>query len=131
MLQVTLPIYWTKTFKTKPSTTHLVGLNWFRNAQYHDQNNLKKDFTELVLNQLTPFETPFNKFHVTYELYYKSPVCDPSNIIALIEKVSLDAFKHANVIIDDNVNFHHSSSWSVISQDKLNPRCVITIQEVI
>lgn len=30
MLNFTLPIYWTKQFKTKPNKTHLAGMNWFR-----------------------------------------------------------------------------------------------------
>jgi hypothetical protein len=105
-------------------------MNWFRNAFHKDQNDFKRDFTELVLSQIPSEHPTFKRFHVTYELYYKSPVCDASNVIAIIEKVALDALKKASVITDDNVNYHISSSWSVAGQDKLNPHCTISIQEL-
>lgn len=127
MLTISLPIYWTKTSKTKPSKPILVGMNWFRNANPYDQAAWKREFTELVLNQVTPFEQPLTLFKVHYQLYYKNPISDPSNIIALTEKIALDAFKKAAIITDDNCKYHLSSSWEVVSQDVDNPRVIVTI----
>lgn len=102
-------------------------MNWFRNAFHYDQNKFKQEFAELTLNQLPDTLSQLERFTVDYKLYYKNTNCDPSNIIALIEKVALDAFKKAGVIIDDNTKYHTSSSWTCVGQDKLDPRVEITI----
>ena len=91
---------------------------------------MKKHFHSLVIEQLPPVAEVIQKFTVNYKLYYKSPVCDASNIVALIEKFYLDAIKEHGLIVDDNVNFHISSHWEVISQDKVNPRIEITLKEL-
>lgn len=91
---------------------------------------MKKHFQDLVIEQLPPVVEVIQQFTVTYKLYYKSPVCDASNIVALIEKFYLDAIKEHGLIIDDNVNYHISSSWQVIAQDKTNPRIEVTIKEL-
>lgn len=127
---VILPIYYTQEFKTKPNKTSLVGMNLYRNAHHFLQNNMKKHFQDLVIEQLPPVVEVIQQFTVTYKLYYKSPVCDASNIVALIEKFYLDAIKEHGLIIDDNVNYHISSSWQVIAQDKTNPRIEVTIKEL-
>ena len=129
-MTVILPIYYTQEFKTKPNKTSLVGMNLYRNAHHFLQNNMKKYFQDLVIEQLPSVVEVIQQFTVTYKLYYKSPVCDASNIVALIEKFYLDAIKEHGLIIDDNVNYHISSSWQVIAQDKTNPRIEVTIKEL-
>ena len=129
-MTVILPIYYTQEFKTKPNKTSLVGMNLYRNAHHFLQNNMKKYFQDLVIEQLPSVVEVIQQFTVTYKLYYKSPVCDASNVVALIEKFYLDAIKEHGLIIDDNVNYHISSSWQVIAQDKTNPRIEVTIKEL-
>lgn len=129
-MTVILPIYYTQEFKTKPNKTSLVGMNLYRNAHHFLQNNMKKHFQDLVIEQLPSVVEVIQQFTVTYKLYYKSPVCDASNIVALIEKFYLDAIKEHGLIIDDNVNYHISSSWQVVAQDKTNPRIEVTIKEL-
>ena len=129
-MTVVLPIYYIQEFKTKANKTHLVGMNLYRNAHHFLQNAMKKHFQELVLEQLPPVEQQLKQFTVNYKVYYKSPVCDGSNIVALIEKFYLDAIKTHGLISDDNVNYHVGSTWSVEGQDKENPRIEIAIKEI-
>ena len=130
-MTLTLPIYWTNTKKTKKDTTHLLGMNFFRNAYFHVQAKVKRDYHELVLNQLPKkYKCKQDQFKMHYRLYYKSPVCDASNIIALVEKFTLDALSSADIIIDDNVKYHLSSSWEIIEQDKDDPRVEVTLTEL-
>lgn len=101
-------------------------MNWYKMAYYYDQNAMKKDFHELVSDQCWECGK-LDKFVVKYKLYYKNKACDPSNIIALVEKFALDGLKECGCIIDDNVKYHVSSSWEVIEQDKEDPRCELEI----
>ena len=128
-MTVILPIYYTQEFKTKPNKTSLVGMNLYRNAYHFLQNAMKKYFQELVIEQLPSVERQLKQFTVNYKIYYKSPVCDGSNIIALIEKFYLDALKEHGLIADDNVKYHLGSSWTIIEQDKENPRVEVTIHK--
>ena len=129
-MTIVLPIYYIQEFKTKANKTHLVGMNLYRNAHHFLQNAMKKHFQELVLEQLPSVEQQLKQFTVNYKVYYKSPVCDGSNIVALIEKFYLDAIKTHGLISDDNVNYHLGSTWSVAGQDKENPRIEIAIKEI-
>ena len=129
-MPVVLPIYYIQEFKTKANKTHLVGMNLYRNAHHFLQNAMKKYFQELVLEQLPPVEQQLKQFTVNYKVYYKSPVCDGSNIVALIEKFYLDAIKTHGLISDDNVNYHVGSTWEVAGKDAINPRVEIAIKEI-
>ena len=128
-MTIVLPIYYIQEFKTKANKTSLVGMNLYRNAHHFLQNAMKKYFQELVLEQLPPVEQKLKQFTVNYKIYYKSPVCDGSNIIALIEKFYLDSLKEHGLIADDNVKYHLGSSWTIIEQDKENPRVEVTIHK--
>lgn len=125
MIKVVLPIYWDKT----KSSTVLVSMNAYRNWHYHTSNKFKKDFHELVRNQLGT-DRISGPYELYLELYYKNSNCDGSNIIALMEKVVLDAFQEHGIIESDTVKHHLGSSWKIIQQDKENPRCVIQIKEM-
>lgn len=123
---IELPIYWTQHFKTKNDKTVLVGMNWYRNAHFHAQNAMKKDFHELVHKQLTHTSIE-STFKLNLGIYYKNSSCDGANIAALIEKFALDALQEEKVIVNDNVKYHLGTTWEVLGQDKDNPRCIVTI----
>jgi Holliday junction resolvase RusA-like endonuclease len=122
-MTIIIPIYW----EQPNGKTTLVGMNFYRNAHYYLQNRLKQEFTELIVHQLVDVAPITSTFRLELVLFYKTTTCDASNIISLMEKISLDAFKSAGIIIDDNVKYHIGSCYSVAVQDKLNPRCEITI----
>ncbi len=122
----TLPIYWSQTKKK----TVLVGMNAYRNWHYLVSAKFKREFTQLVEAQINN-ESKINKpYQLHIKLFYKNPNCDGSNIIALIEKVFLDALISAGLLQQDTVIYHKGSTWEVIEQDKVNPRCEIVIKEI-
>jgi hypothetical protein len=101
-------------------------MNWYRNAFYHAQNKMKKDFQELVYKQLGD-EVISDQFTLDIGIYYKNASCDGANIAALIEKFTLDALQENKTVVNDNVKYHVGSSWKILGQDKNNPRCEISI----
>lgn len=126
--RITLPIYWTQTYKTKPDKTVLAGMNFYRNAHYHAQNSMKKDFHELVSNQLPNDPGTYDgSFRLELDIYYKNVNCDGANIAAIIEKFVLDSLQSLNIVINDNVKYHKGTTWRVLGQDKDNPRCEVTL----
>jgi hypothetical protein len=126
-MTIVLPIYWTKTFKTKPDKTILCGMNWYRNAHHFDQNKWKKEFAEIVHQQLPQEFIPLTTYKLFTKLYYKNPNCDGENITSLIHKVVLDALQEYNLAPQDSVKYHLGSAWVVEGQDKENPRAEITL----
>lgn len=128
MITITLPIYYIQTYKTKPDKTFLVGLNWERNAHYHIKAEVKRYYHNLISNQLTT-TTKLAKFTTQTTLYYKSPVCDPRNIISMMDKYLLDGLQECNLLTNDNVKYDMGSIVNPSIQDKTNPRVEITVKE--
>lgn len=127
-LQVNLPIYYTIQRKTKPSSTVLVGDNFIRNAHHHLKNTIKQHYHQLVRDQLPPWSaTPATTFSLHMTLYYKSTNCDPSNIYHQMEKYFLDSIRQAGLILNDTVLNHMGTVSTPAICDKLNPRCIITL----
>jgi len=128
---LTLPIYYTQTFKTKPSKTFLVGMNWYRNVNPYLNNEVKKHYSDLIYAQLKELPTkPEFKYRLTIKLYYSNPSCDGSNIFAMMEKFTLDALQKLNWVKQDNVKYHLGTTTKVVEQDKNNPRVEIELEEV-
>lgn len=123
----TLPIYYTYGVR-KPKTV-LVGMNFYRNAVFHLQNNVKQEFTEHLHNQFKGIGPIIGQYRIQYTVYYKNPSSDGSNIVALSEKFFLDALQSYGLVREDNVQHHLGSTWYVGGCDKLDPRVEITIQE--
>lgn len=121
-----LPIYYTQEFKTKPSKTFLVGLNWYRNAHHFIKNEVKRHYHHLVSEQIGSFKVK-GEYTLSLYIYYKNTNCDGSNIASLMEKMVLDALQEYAVVEQDNVKFHQGTTWSIAGQDKLNPRCEIEV----
>lgn len=121
-----LPIYWNQSKKK----TVLVSMNAYRNWHPLVSAKFKREFSALVEPQTIGQSKIPQPYQLHIKLYYKNSNCDGSNIIALVEKVFLDALVSAGVLINDTVQWHKSTSWEVIEQDKVNPRCEITIKEI-
>ena len=129
-MTITLPIYYTQTFKTKKDKTFLVGLNWERNAHYHIKSEVKRHYHELIAKQVPTPTTSIKQFRTTAKLYWKNSASDGRNIVPMIEKYLLDGLQECGYLTNDTVLFDLGGSWEPITQDKTNPRVEITIQEV-
>jgi hypothetical protein len=125
-MSISMPIYYTEHFKTKPSNTFLVGFNWYRNAYHHQQNKVKQDYLELVKEQVLQLPK-VDQFYLKFTLYYKNPSCDGGNIVSLMEKFILDILQKLSVIPNDNIKYHLGSTWCIGGQDKDNPRVEVTL----
>lgn len=130
MLKLTLPIYYVEEFKTKPSKTHLIGMNAYRNWHFHLSNKIKHHYHSLVKEQLNGTIIS-NQYKLFIEIYYKNPAADGANIASIAEKFTLDSLQEFGVTTQDNVKYHLGTTWSIVNQDKLNPRVEITLQEVL
>lgn len=120
--------------KTKEikDTTHLVGMNWFRNAHSFVQDKVKQHYHKLILNALEGNNIVFEgKYSTEYKYCFKSDSSDAGNVISVIEKFALDGLKEAGVIVDDCVKYHAKSYGWNVEQDKLNPRVEIIIREIL
>ena len=121
-----LPIYWHQSRKK----TVLVGMNAYRNWHYLVSNKFKQEFTEIVQQQVTCTNKISNPYNLHIKVYYKNPNCDGSNVVALIEKVFLDALIKVDILVNDTVEWHKGTTWEIAGQDKSNPRCEIVIKEI-
>ena len=127
---LTLPIYYTQTFKTKPSRTFLIGLNWYRNVNHYLNNEVKKYYENLIFEQLGKLPAkPEFKYRLNIKLYYSNPSCDGSNIFPVMEKFTLDALQKLNWVKQDNVQYHLGTTTNVVKQDKNNPRVEIHLEK--
>ena len=126
-MEIILPIYANTSKKKKV----LVSLNWYRNAHYGIKDKVKKEYHEIVYNQLRGLKQPFQKrIGVKYKLFYKRGDCDLMNVVSVLDKFLLDALVQAGIIKDDNVNKYISCHAEVGGKDSENPRLVCIIEEV-
>ena len=127
-IHITIPVYYTQTFKTKADKTFLVNLNWFRNSHYHIKNEVKQYYTTLITQQLksaTPIKGPYE---LAFEYYYKSVVSDLDNVCAMANKSFNDAAQAIGLVENDNVKYCKKSCYFVGGADKENPRMEIYIR---
>ena len=129
MIRIKVPIYYTQHFKTKKDKNILVGLNWFRNAHYTINNQVKKHYHSLVYSQILSKYNGIHldgPVHVHYDVFVKNKKTDGPNVRSVIEKYVLDGLVEAEAIEEDNVTILVSDS-STYAIDKDNPRVEITI----
>ena len=126
---MTLPVYYTHKTK-KGIETILVGMNKYERIDAFKRNNMKKYFYNLIAAKVKCHPLK-GKVKTEYKYFYKNSQSDAPNVVAVIDKMFMDALQNINVIKDDNVLNYIGSSWSVGGQDKLNPRIEVTLIEVV
>jgi len=131
-LHITLPVYYTQTFKTKPDKTLFINLNWYRNAHYFIKNEVKQFYNALIISELNKQQAiPIKgRYELAFEYYYKNAVSDLDNVCAMANKHCNDAFQAYGLIENDNVKYCVRSCYYVKEQDKKNPRLEVYIRPV-
>ena len=128
-LHLTVPCYYTQVFKTKPSKTFLVGMNWLRTAHHYLQNAVKQAYSEMITPILVDSQFILKgTYEVAYVYHYKSKTSDLLNVGALMSKYFLDAAQKAGTVEEDNVQYCLKESFYVGSQDRENPRVEIFVR---
>jgi len=132
-IHLTLPVYYTQTFKTKPDKTFLVNLSWYRNAHHFIQNEVKQYYTSLITTflQSVQAEPIKGKYELAFEYYYKNSVSDLDNVCAMANKHCNDAFQAYGLVENDNVKHCVKSAYYVAGVDKENPRIEVYIRAVL
>jgi Holliday junction resolvase RusA-like endonuclease len=129
-LHVTLPIYYTKSYKTKDDKTFLVNLNFARNAHYYLQNEVKQWYNEYIMKEIIDSDFKIKgSYEIAMVYYYKNILSDLDNICSQILKYGLDALQKAGVIVDDNIKYGKKISFYVGEQDKEHPRVEMYVKE--
>lgn len=130
-MKLTLPIYIWLPRKTKADKKISVGLNWYRNAQFFENNAVKAKFKELVGKELLTLGKvqPFKRVGAVYTFYFARK-CDTGNFFAVVEKFFLDALVEMGLLPDDNCEHVLTGKYQFGGYDKQNPRVEIEITEV-
>lgn len=125
-IELSVPIYWQRTKKTKD----LVSLNNYRNWHHYTSNKFKSDFESLIQDLTKDAEPIKGPYTTHYALYYGRANCDGPNIVPIVEKVVLDALVKSKLVQQDSVKWCIGGTWDVAGKDAENPRCEVTITEV-
>ena len=129
LIEFDLPVYFTREFKRKKAQTHLVGMNWYRDAHFAIQNLVKQHYHQLMRDMLSdkvPSE-PLNSYRVEYTYFYKSVVSDMPNVCSIMSKFANDSFQELGFVIDDNVQYLKHESFFVGGRDSANPRVHVAL----
>lgn len=129
-MKITLPVYYTQQFKTKSDKTFLVSLNWYRNAHYFIQNEVKRYFHEIVEKALVAQSPLTGRYKVTYTYHYKNKASDLSNVTPMTSKWVNDALQSLGLTPNDNVQYLVEEVHKVGVQDTLNPRVDVVVESV-
>lgn len=131
VIEFDLPVYFIQVFKTKPSKTHFVGMNWYRSAHFSMQNKVKHHYHDLIKTLIAdkaPLE-PLMSYQVSYTYYYKNIVSDLSNACSIASKFANDSFQQLGFVVDDNVQHLQSEHFYVGGRDTLNPRITVRLEK--
>jgi biotin synthase-related radical SAM superfamily protein len=121
--KIILPLY-IETGKKKVKRYYL-NLNVYRNTHFTILNNIKKQYTDICIDNLKNTKQ-YNELFIQYKLFPKK-LCDVNNICCVVDKFFLDALVHAKKIPDDNCKVVKQTLFSFGEFDKINPRIEIEL----
>lgn len=129
-LQVTAPFAVYLPRKTTKDKRVPINLNWYRNAQHFESNQVKKQYMETVKSQLNglQLDTPVE---VTYQVFKPTRRrLDKMNVASITSKFLLDAMSDLGVWEDDNDDFVKTEIILPTIHDKGNERVEVIFKTV-
>lgn len=108
-----------------------LNLNLLRNRVAHLNNNIKKEFKNIVA-PLIPEGVFYEKFTLHYELYLPNKLHrDISNVLSIVDKNFCDAFIESGHGIDDSYEYVQDIRYTYggMDEDK-EGYCLVTVKEV-
>jgi hypothetical protein len=121
LISIELPIYFLAP-KKKPL---LLGFNQVVPLHPYTRNNIK--FNTLIADKVISEDRYDGKYTVEYALWYSHKRIDPSNVVGIIEKFTLDGLQECGALLNDNVNCHCGSVYRLGGHDKDNPRMEVKV----
>lgn len=117
-------------FITLGKKRHSCNLNQYRQSHYRVTNALKKEFKEIIMDNVIDLPV-MTKIKVHYIIHYESArKFDIDNIISVVSKFSLDALTELGRIPDDNFDHVVQITGTVGEINKANPHIEMRIKEI-
>lgn len=113
---------------SKSKKVHL-GLNWYRNAYFHELNKSKIIYKEIIKDQLIglAFKPPVGIIYTYFPPDNRKR--DLGNALAVQSKYFEDALVEFGYLTDDNYLYINQVIYRTGEVDKANPRVEITFTE--
>ena len=127
MDKIIAPIYMLQEYKTKKNKNISLTMNWYRNVHYIVNNNIKKQFKDIMWPQLEWLKFEW-QLSIEYNLYRKR-MSDLDNWQAVVTKYFQDALIGHWCIEEDNFDYIKKNTYEVVWKDKERPRFEITIKQ--
>ena len=124
------PTYIIFKYKNKKDKKVSINLNTYRNQHFLVESKCKKEFKELMRNQLEgiEFKTPVE---ITYKVYKASKrQLDKMNVISIASKYLMDAITEFGCWLDDNDDIIKKETILPTEIDKSNPRVEVLIKSI-
>lgn len=129
------PISITLPRKTKKDKICYLNLNNYRNWNFILSNQLKKKYKEIISDLLSSSDISINtskNIQIIYTFFSKNKIRkDIANCCSVIDKFFTDALVELGYIEDDSTDYIDCVIYRFGGVDKENPRCDITITDII
>lgn len=128
-ITISVPLFVLVPRKTMEPRKYILNLNYYRNWQGHENNNIKIAYKEMIRQSLEGLNFPY-RITIEFKLWKASNRRgDRANVLSVHEKFFCDALTEFGCIPDDNDNYIESQTYRTGGVDKDNPRVDITITE--
>lgn len=128
-ITISVPLFVFVPRKTMAPRKYILNLNYYRNWQGHENNNIKIAYKEQLKDVLKDLKFS-NRITIEFKLWKGSARrTDRANVLSVHEKFFCDALTEYGCIPDDNDDFIECQFYRTGGIDRENPRVDITIKE--